>query len=243
MKNLRVLLVDDSPIALATTRKVIEKLGHQVVGEANNGVGIVPLVQATKPDVVILDLEMPDVNGVETARRLKEKAPVPVVVLTGHTEWSWLSNATEAGTYAYLTKPTTSSELQNAITIAIARFAELQKINYELTSGAENYEALIQAERMAAIAQITTTIRHEINNPLTIVLGNIQFLLQKETGLPKHVMDTLRTVEKSAQRIRRVVQALDDVNDEVTICLGNTRLIDISPDYRRNHNPPSHPQK
>jgi two-component system, response regulator PdtaR len=225
--SIRVLIVDDSRVVLATTRKALEILGHQIVGEANSGEGIVSLVKETRPDVVVLDLEMPGVNGIEAARQIREEAPVPVVILTGHTEWSWLSDATDAGVHAYLTKPTTVDALQSALIIATARFAELQRLKNESLEDLEAYRALIKSERMAAIGQITTTIRHEINNPLTVVLGNAQLLLGHEQIYPESLKKALEAIADGADRIRRVVKALDGVTDEVTTYLGDTEMIDL----------------
>lgn len=239
---MRVLLVDDSRVTLATTRKALETLGYQVVGEAGSGVGIVALVQSTKPDVIILDLEMPGVNGIEAARQIREEVPRPVVVLSSHTEWSWLSNATEAGTHAYLTKPSTPAELQSAITIACARFAELQRLKDRLAEGLEHCEARVKAERLAAIGQITTTIRHEINNPLTIVLGNAQLLLAEDYQLPEALTTMLEAIVDGANRIRQVVKALDSVQDEVTTYLSDTEMIDLFAEAADGKPaPPSHP--
>ncbi len=121
---------------------------------------------------------------------------------------------------------------QAAIAIANARLFEdvvhmaeqIEQQNKELL---ETRDRLVKAERLAAIGQIGLTIRHEINNPLTGILGLTQWLLEQESGLPESARNDLRTIEEMAVRIRDIVRKLEKVEDQTTTYLGNTRMIDL----------------
>jgi len=121
---------------------------------------------------------------------------------------------------------------QAAIAIANARLFEdvvhmaeqIERQNKELL---ETRDRLVKAERLAAIGQIGLTIRHEVNNPLTGILGLTQWLLGQETDLYESVRNDLQTIEEMAIRIRDIIKKLENVEDRTTVYLGNTRMIDL----------------
>jgi len=121
---------------------------------------------------------------------------------------------------------------QAAIAIANARLFEdvvhmaeqIERQNKELL---ETRDRLVKAERLAAIGQIGLTIRHEVNNPLTGILGLTQWLLGQETDLSESVRNDLQTIEEMAIRIRDIIKKLENVEDRTTVYLGNTRMIDL----------------
>ncbi len=139
------------------------------------------------------------------------------------------------------TQPQMSEELltalrifsgQAAVSIANANLFEdviqlaeqIERQNKELL---ETRDRLVKAERLAAIGQIGLTIRHEINNPLTSILGLAQWLLEQEPDLSESVRNDLKTIEEMALRIRDIVQKLETVEDRTTTYLGDTRMIDL----------------
>lgn len=139
------------------------------------------------------------------------------------------------------TQPQMSEELltalrlfsgQAAVAIANANLFEdviqlaeqIERQNKELL---ETRDRLVKAERLAAIGQIGLTIRHEINNPLTSILGLAQWLLEQEPDLSESVRNDLKTIEEMALRIRDIVQKLETVEDRTTTYLGDTRMIDL----------------
>ncbi|MEA3350972.1 MAG: diguanylate cyclase [Chloroflexota bacterium] len=127
-KELKVLLVDDDILAIETTRHGIKCLGHTVVGEAINGKQAVEMAQSLQPDVILMDLKMPDIHGIEATRRIYQTCPTPVVMLTAYDTPKMLAQASEAGVGAYLLKSSKMAAVERAITIAIARFDDLMAL-------------------------------------------------------------------------------------------------------------------
>jgi AmiR/NasT family two-component response regulator len=144
-KPLRVLIADDQETMSALIRHQLIKIGHVVVGKATNGREAVELTLLQKPDIVLLDIEMPEMDGLEAARLIQEKCPRPVVLLTGHDDPEMVRRASQVGVGAYLIKPPSAPELERTMIIAIARFAdlmELRRLNIELQSALDNVKVL-----------------------------------------------------------------------------------------------------
>ena len=106
----------------------LESLGLTVVGTAGDGRGAVAMTTALKPDVILMDISMPCLNGIDAAAAIQVTCPTPVVILTAHDETEWLVKATAAGVGAFVLKPPQASELERAITIAVARHADLMEL-------------------------------------------------------------------------------------------------------------------
>jgi len=105
------------------------------VGKASDGVKAVEMAVSLRPDVVLMDIQMPELDGLEAARQIQEHCPMPVVILTAHESRSLVEKASEVGVGAYLTKPPNPAEIERAITVAVARFddmTELHRLNTEL---------------------------------------------------------------------------------------------------------------
>jgi len=137
---MKILLAeDDSAVAVALMHQ-LRSLGHEVVGEAATGRQAVQLAEETRPELVVMDIMMPDGDGIEAARQIAEKCPVPVVFLTGHFDEELLSGVAESGGMAYLLKPATADQLQAGITLARARFDEMADLRGQATRLAEALE-------------------------------------------------------------------------------------------------------
>jgi two-component system, response regulator PdtaR len=120
-----VLLVDDEALIRMGMRVMLEDLGYQVIGEAADGEEAIEKVAALDPDVVIMDIKMPGMDGLEATRRIMAEHPVPVIVLTAYNQRSLVEEAADAGVLAYLMKPVRESDIGPAIEVARARFADL----------------------------------------------------------------------------------------------------------------------
>jgi AmiR/NasT family two-component response regulator len=131
----RVLIVDDNGSVRTITRRILEMIGYTVIGEGKNGLEAVNLVRSLKPDVIVMDIEMPKMDGITASRQIQAIHPTPVVLLTVHDTVDLIAKARDAGVGAYLMKPPEGRELRRAITLAIARFRdwmELRRLNEEL---------------------------------------------------------------------------------------------------------------
>ncbi len=150
-ENLRVLIADDDFMVRQMIRGRLEDLGHTAVGEASSGQQAVEMVQSLQPDIVLMDIDMPDVDGIEATRAIYESNPTPVVILTAYDTPDLVGQAGRVGAGAYLVKLPTGREIQRAIIIAMARFGdmmELRRLNDELQT--RNDELYLRNEQLQA---------------------------------------------------------------------------------------------
>ena len=122
---LRVLIAEDETIIRLDLRATLERYGFVVAGEARNGVEAVELARAERPDAALLDLRMPELDGIEAARRIYAEGPLPIVMLTAFSDRRNVENAIEAGVFTYLVKPFRETDVAPAIRAAVARHREL----------------------------------------------------------------------------------------------------------------------
>ncbi|MGE5620129.1 MAG: ANTAR domain-containing response regulator [Sphingomonadaceae bacterium] len=151
METLRVVLADDESIRLMSLKTQLESLGLQVVGEAVNGKQAVDLVCRLKPDLAILDIKMPEMDGLEAAKAIAAEYPIPVIVLTAYSERSLAERAIEAGVFAYLMKPVSEDDLLPTILLAKSRFQEFQDLRRGISDLKEALETRKLIERAKGI--------------------------------------------------------------------------------------------
>jgi AmiR/NasT family two-component response regulator len=134
---MRILVAEDETIIRLDLKETLERAGFEVCGEARDGEEAVHLAREEKPDLVVLDVKMPRVDGIEAARRILAERPIPIVMLTAYGHDELVARAVEAGVFAYLVKPFRESDLLPAIQTAKARYAELEALREEAESLAE----------------------------------------------------------------------------------------------------------
>lgn len=133
--SLNVLIAEDEVLVAESVKGMLLDLGHTVAGCASNGFQAIALATKIRPDVILMDIKMPEMNGLEAAHEISETCPTPIIILTAFESRELVSKASLVGAGAFLTKPTTHSELERALTIATARFEDyrqLQRRNEEL---------------------------------------------------------------------------------------------------------------
>jgi AmiR/NasT family two-component response regulator len=143
----RVLICEDETIIRLDLRAICERAGLEVVGEARDGVEALRLAADLEPDVVVMDVQMPKLDGIEAARQLLAERPVPIVVVTAFPQEELVRRAVEAGVFGYLVKPFRENDVLPAIHAARARFEELQAVREEASSLAEALESRKLVER------------------------------------------------------------------------------------------------
>ncbi len=144
-QKIRVLVAEDDYLVGETIKRALKQIGHDMVGKASDGVEAVEMASSLRPDVVLMDIQMPELDGLEAAERIQEHCPMPVVILTAHESQNLVEQASEVGVAAYLTKPPNPAEIERAITIAVARFKdmmELRRLNAELKEAMARIKAL-----------------------------------------------------------------------------------------------------
>ena len=135
LPRLRIVVVDDDPtMRLLLKRVVVEQLGHEVVGEADNGADMVETVLSVQPDLVILDIHLPGIDGLDALRRIYQERIVAAVAITADRDAELVARALEEHVMAYLVKPFEPSQLHAAILMAWTRFQEWQALSSENAS-------------------------------------------------------------------------------------------------------------
>jgi AmiR/NasT family two-component response regulator len=128
MDQIRTIIADDESIIRMDLKEMLTNLGYLVVGEAGDGASAVNLARELRPDIVIMDIKMPGMDGIEAARILTQESIAPVLLLTAFSQQELVERAKEAGVVGYLVKPFRESDLGPAIEIALARFKEFRSL-------------------------------------------------------------------------------------------------------------------
>jgi len=144
---MRILIAEDETIIRLDLRALLEKAGLDVCAEARDGEEAVELARTERPDLAIMDVRMPRLDGIEAARRILDERPIPIVMLTAYGQDELVSRAIEAGVFGYLVKPFRETDLLPAIATARARHEELQTLREEAESLSEALAARKVIER------------------------------------------------------------------------------------------------
>jgi response regulator NasT len=134
MKSLRFLIADDDGVTLMVLRKTLTEMGHEVVAEAGDGEQALALAREQKPDIAVLDIRMPGLDGLAVCRAIQGFSAMPIIILSAHSEAGLGSEASKAGADAYLVKPFTAAQLGPAIELALSNKQKLQQMNEALES-------------------------------------------------------------------------------------------------------------
>jgi two-component system, response regulator PdtaR len=150
-----VLIADDESIIRLDLGEMLANLGYEVIGEVGDGATAVELAMRLRPDLVIMDIKMPGMDGITAARELTRERVAPVLLLTAYSERELVERAKEAGIVAYLVKPFREAELMPAIEIALSRFAEFQLVEREVHSLKEALETRKLVEQAKGVLMET----------------------------------------------------------------------------------------
>ena len=144
---MRILVAEDETIIRLDLRDLLERSGHEVVAEARDGEEAVALAREHRPELAIMDVKMPRLDGIEAARRILDERPIPIVMLTAYGQEELVNRAVEAGVFGYLVKPFREQDLLPAIRTARARHEELVALREEAESLADALAARKAIER------------------------------------------------------------------------------------------------
>jgi response regulator NasT len=134
MTSIKILVAEDETIIRLDLRGLLERAGYDVVAEARDGEEAVELARVHQPDLALLDVKMPRLDGIEAARRMLEERPIPIVMLTAFDQRELVERAAEAGVYGYLVKPFREQDVVPAIELARARYEELVAVRADADS-------------------------------------------------------------------------------------------------------------
>lgn len=151
MESLRVLIADDESLRVMSLRGQLESIGHKVIAEAANGSEAVNLARELKPDLAILDIKMPELDGIEAAKAITQERPIPIILLTAFSEKELAERAAETNVSSYLMKPVSEQDLLPAIALAVSRFKEFQSLHREVDDLRDALETRKLVERAKGI--------------------------------------------------------------------------------------------
>ena len=140
MKQLRILVVDDEAILRLDLSEMLAERGHDVVGEADNGADAVRLARELHPDLVLMDVKMPGMSGLEAAKLIGGEQLAPVLLLTAYSQRDVVEQAADSGVMAYLVKPIREEELTPALEVAMTRWESYRSLARELDKAKDDLE-------------------------------------------------------------------------------------------------------
>ena len=151
MSATRVLIAEDNELVALTLEEQLSNLGYTVVGVAHSGAEAVRLCIQLSPDIVIMDMQMPEMGGDVAAQQITKQHPTPVIMLTAYSDMEHIRKAELSGALAYLIKPVNPEELPPTIDVAIARFREMQRLREQVGELQDTIESRKVIERAKGI--------------------------------------------------------------------------------------------
>lgn len=210
-QRVRILVVEDDNLVAQTIVAVLTEYGCEVVGMATNGLEAVTMTQNLRPDVVVMDIRMPEIDGIQASQLIQETCPTPVIALTAYDEKELVESAAHAGISAYLMKPLGVRELERAIIIARARFADmmaLQKLNKKL------------AALNADLNLFSQMVAHDLRHLLSPIQGYAEILRMEYDDI---------SPEEARESLGIISQAVHDMDNLIgdLLLLANVRQQDV----------------
>ena len=150
-KSLRLVIADNEPIIRMDLREMLEEAGHEIVGEAIDGRKAIELTRMHRPDLVIMDIKMPEMDGITASRKIAEEKLAPVLLLTAFSQPEIVEKAKDSGVLGYLVKPVRESNLFPAMEIALSRWEEMKGMEQELDRLKDSLETRKIADRAKGI--------------------------------------------------------------------------------------------
>lgn len=149
--SLRVVVAEDEALIRLDLVEMLTEAGYEVVGQAGDGEAAIEITEKEKPDLVVMDVKMPKLDGISAAERIANQRIAPVVILTAFSQKDLVERARDAGAMAYLTKPFTIDDLMPAIELAVSRFQEIKQLDAEVTDLQEQLKARKMIEKAKGI--------------------------------------------------------------------------------------------
>lgn len=149
-------MAEDEYLCLMGIKSNLKRLGHELVGEATNGKDAIKQALEKKPDLLIMDINMDSMDGIEAIKNINDKVFIPSIILTGYTDDELIQRAKDVGVFGYLVKPVDANDLKGVIEIAMAKFDEFKKIKNEL----EDVEKALESRKFIERAKGILMDRH-----------------------------------------------------------------------------------
>ena len=160
-QQLRLVIADDESIIRMNLKETLVSLGYLVVGEAGDGVSVINLARELRPELVVMDIKMPKLDGIQAAKVLTEERIAPVLLLTAYSDRELVERAREAGVASYVVKPFRDAELLPAIEIALARYNEFREMDKQINDLKEALETRKLVDRAKGILMDTQGLKEQ----------------------------------------------------------------------------------
>lgn len=186
----KVLIAEDNSKTRLFLKNQLELMGYTVAGAATNGKVAVEMAEELSPSLIIMDIKMPEMDGIEAARAITSKGPVPIILITGLSSEEMAAKAIEAGVFAYLVKPVTKKQLEPAISLALARYEEFKSLKVEVNDLKDAIETRKLVERAKGILMKRCNLSEED------AFKMLQSHSQKENRKMKEVAESIISASK-----------------------------------------------
>ena len=175
MTKVRLIIAEDESLVRMNLRETLVDLGYLVVGEARDGLSAVNLARALRPDLVVMDIKMPELSGIEAAQLLAKERIAPVLLVTAYADRDFVARAQAAGVAGYLVKPYRAGSLQPAIEMAMARFGEIRARYEQLETTKTQLETHKLVERAKGLLRKTHGLsEHEASHRIEQLAANTE---------------------------------------------------------------------
>jgi response regulator NasT len=161
MSGTRVMIAEDNELIALTLEEQLSNLGYNVVGVAHTGTEAVRMCTKLQPDIVLMDIQMPELSGDGAAKEIAKQQPTPVVMLTAYSDNEHILRAEDSGALAYLVKPINPEELPPTIDVALARFRDLQQLRDRVNSLQDTLDTRKLVERAIGILMKRRGLDHQ----------------------------------------------------------------------------------
>lgn len=158
---MKVLIAEDEFVIRMTLKLYVQELGYDVVAEASDGVEAVQLAKETKPDLIIMDINMPNLDGIEAIKQINEEVFIPSIIVSAYHDEALIQRANDEGVHYYLIKPIDINELKIAITFSISKYEKLNSLESEL----KNVKQLLEARKYIEKAKGILMDRMKLSEP------------------------------------------------------------------------------
>lgn len=189
-ENNRVIIAEDNAKTRLFLKNQLELLGYDVIAAVSNGQAAVESAEEMNPNLVIMDVKMPEMDGIDAARAISAKSTVPIILITGLSSDEMATKAIEAGVFAYLVKPVTKKQLEPAIKLALARYDEFKSLKVEVNDLKDAIETRKLVERAKGILMKRCNISEEDAFKL------LQTHSQKENKKMREIAETIVSASK-----------------------------------------------
>ena len=205
-ENLKILIAEDDFLVSEMIEGELIDAGYNIVGKVANGIRAVELTQSLNPDIVLMDIRMPEMSGLEATRQIMDVCPTPVIIVTAYENIDMVKNAGDAGVGAYLNKPLNAQELEKAILIARARFSDIKKLK-------EKNDRLEKADQLNKT--LMKEIHHSVKNNFQLVSS--LFTLQIGGLEDSHARGILESGRDRVQTLAVLHEKLYEIGDFISL--------------------------